>query len=683
MPRVRDDKDNKDDKRASHTKENEKTAEPVAMEEKPAAEPLIVRLRKPLLSSYAFFWLILLLAVLLCSGSLYRRLVVEWSHRTVAVVVDYRDVVLLSRQSGEMPSSIYDQLQERGVRGIVVNELTGKDLAAGMAPVAFGPLASFDPAYRTSLSVPLDRAAILTDNSDSTFAQMQEILDIRFPGSSKQVHGKQTLIVLPIAFDESSESGIVPDFAGLVFAQSVGASVIYRPAPAQGVDGERTAASLSWLLERYDSISSVLPLGQMIAGYPQLAPTVKVLKEKEISVAQVEFVRQIGASALFSAMNPDILPLHSLVREELISRRMSRDQVVERMVRAVHERSIRLVLMRPYDLYSVGKLPFFLEDLEKIHDDLRTRGYTLGWPQHIPRFGSSFLAALGLSLIFAMTFRSYAGRYSGALRERVTSFEAIVFFGFSLLLAILLWKISAVARLLGGVTAALVATEATIWALDRYHKPFDGLIAGLLIIMAGGLSIAAFYGSTSAMLRLTPFSGVKLTLLLPPILVLVNDLKRRVHPESLADIMRRPPLWGELVLVGVLLFGALLLTVRSDNFAFVPGWEIRFRDFLERTLWVRPRTKEFLVGYPCLIIYYSLVRGDVAARYREVFRIGASLAYASAINTFCHFHTLLPLTVVRVVNGWWLGIVVGFVALVAIDYIGGPIWRRGGRELFR
>jgi hypothetical protein len=36
----------------------------------------------------------------------------------------------------------------------------------------------------------------------------------------------------------------------------------------------------------------------------------------------------------------------------------------------------------------------------------------------------------------------------------------------------------------------------------------------------------------------------------------------------------------------------------------------------------------------------------------------------------------------RVVNGWWLGILVGFVALVMLDYIGGPIWRKGGREIF-
>ena len=41
--------------------------------------------------------------------------------------------------------------------------------------------------------------------------------------------------------------------------------------------------------------------------------------------------------------------------------------------------------------------------------------------------------------------------------------------------------------------------------------------------------------------------------MLPPLLVLLHDLRRRVHPESLEDILSRPPLWGELMLCGVLL----------------------------------------------------------------------------------------------------------------------------------
>lgn len=649
----------------------------------PPKEPLSAVYKKYFMSARGFFWAALLLAVILAGGSIYRRLAVEWNHRTVAVVIDYRDISALSHQSGEKPEELYSELHQRGVRAITVQELTGKDLANGYLPIAFSSLASVPYDMRASLNAELDRGTIAVDSSAAFLPQMMEFLRVRMPGTTKHVAGKQTLIVLPQAFDELGESGILPDFTALAFAEKVGALSVYRPSPASGVDGARAAASLDWLKRKYGSIACVLPAGQMVAGYPELKPLVGVLKEHRISVAQAEFVRQIGASSLFHQMAPNIIPLHSLVKEELISRRLSRDQVVERMVRAIHERSIKLILMRPYDLYSVGKRQPFLEDLGRIYESLRTRGYSFNWPTPIPMFAPTLPAALALALIFMACFWSYASRYRGARSEIVKRTDAALFAAAVLLLGVGAWKISLLSKLLGGFTAALVATEATIWALDRYTKPFEGLVAGLMIVLGGGLVVASYYGTTLAMLRLAPFSGVKLTLLLPPLLILANDLKQRVHPESLADIMKRPPFWGELVLVGVLLVGAYVLTVRSDNSAFVPGWEIRFRDMLERLLWVRPRTKEFLVGYPCLIIYYSLVRGDVAPHYREVFRIGASLAYASAVNTFCHFHTLLPLTLVRVVNGWWLGIVVGFVVLVAVDYIGGPIWRKGGRELFR
>ncbi len=133
---------------------------------------------------------------------------------------------------------------------------------------------------------------------------------------------------------------------------------------------------------------------------------------------------------------------------------------------------------------------------------------------------------------------------------------------------------------------------------------------GLFIVTAGGLAIASFYGTTMAALRLTPFSGVKLTLLLPPLLVLVHDLRRKVHPESLPEIIGRPAIWGELFLIGILMLAMLIMALRSDNVSNVPAWEVAFREFMERGLLVRPRTKEFLIGYPALVLYWYTVRKD-------------------------------------------------------------------------
>jgi hypothetical protein len=472
----------------------------------------------------------------------------------------------------------------------------------------------------------------------------------------------------------------MPDFAALAFTEKSRAHAVYRPQSAYGVDGEHTAASVEWLKQNYPSISCVLPAGQIVSGYPDLAPLIRTLKELKLPVAQAEFVRQIGISELYSGVVPSVIPLHSLVRDELISRRYSREQVIERMVRAVHERSIRLLLLRPYELYSVGKLIPFIEDAGAIGKNLESRGYILGWPEPIPMRIPSQGSAVGAALVFFVCAWSYSRRFCG-YGDGISVVEAAVIFLCAAALGFCAWKVSAVSKMLGGLTAAMIATEATLWGLDAYEKPAYGLLAGLLVTIAGGVAIASFYGSTTAMLRLTPFSGVKLTLLLPPVLIVANDLKLRIHPESLFDILRRPPLWGELALAGCALCAAAVLTVRSDNASFVPGWEIHFRDFLERLMWVRPRTKEFLVGYPCMIVYFVAEKRGLIENYREVFRLGASMAFAGAVNSFCHFHTILILSVIRVVNGWLLGIVIGFVAILAIDYVGRPLWGKLTRLL--
>jgi hypothetical protein len=628
-----------------------------------------------------FFIGLLLVAVLLSGFDLYRRVVTEWSHRAVEIAVEYRDVVLLSRQAGEPADVIFDRMKLCGAGGIMVQELTGKDLSSGLLPVYYGSLATFRPMLDFAVSLPLDRAAILVDNSEPVLELIADYLKIRMKSIVTLTIAEGTLIIMPASVDELADSGVIPDFAALAFAESAGAAALYRPYPASGVDGERTAESIKWLKGKYPSISCVVPAGQTVSGYPELAPIARTLRELDLPVGQAEFVRQIGISELYSRVKPLLLPLHSIVREELISRRFSREQIIERMVRAVHERSVRVILFRPYDLYSVGKLAPFLEDMRKIKDALVSRAYKIGRPRPIPAFNASIGASFGLALMFLVTLRSYARRF---LKDEAAAFSAAglaALIAGAAILGFCVWRISAAAKLLGGVATAMLATEAALCALECYEKPFIGLLAGLSIVLGGGLVIAAFYGTSDAMLRLVPFSGVKLTLLLPPVLILAHDLKKRIHPESMTDIINRPPLWGELMLAGLLISAAVILTIRSDNASYVPGWEIRFRDLLERLLWIRPRTKEFLVGYPCLLICYMAERRGWIPNYREVLRIGASVAFASAVNSFCHFHTILPLTAVRVISGWCLGIAVGFAALALIEYVGVPLCG-AAREMF-
>lgn len=632
------------------------------------------------LSRRKLFFAALLAAAGLAFWGLLPRLKAEQNNRTVTFVVENRDIVSLAYQSGKSPLEVWKILEAHGVKGNAVMEFTGEDLVnLQPLPLKFGAAG----ALGVGGGISQDRAVLVVEPSSPHAQLIYDYLSVKLPLVGRKVMANgETVLVLPGSVETFRQSALVPDFQGLDACRGNNITVIFRPGPCFVADGNRVADSLRWLAEKYPQIKSVLPSGAIMAGYPDLTPLAGAMKDLGISFAQAEFVNQVGVSNMARLTASDTITLHSLTREEIISRKMQRRQIRERFVRAVHERSIRILIMRPYDLQTGRRLEVFVEDLDAVRGDIGERGYSFGWPGTFPSWPAPLAGVFAAAISFLFCAWFYAARLLGFEDDKASPLEFGCLVLLSLACAGLLWKVPSAARLAGGLGAAAVAAEAALAALERHRKPAAGLILGLFVILAGGLSVASFYGTPQAALRLTPFSGVKFTLLLPPLLILFHDFRRKVHPESIGDIISRPAVWGELLLFGVTLLAMLIMTLRSDNFSSVPAWETAFRDFMERALLVRPRTKEFMVGYPALLLYYYVVRKGMAERYREVLRIAASLAFSTAINTFCHFHTVLILSAARVLNGWWVGILVGLALVGAVHYAGIPLWKKGLREAF-
>lgn len=632
-------------------------------------------------SRRTFLVICLGVALLMALPGLWHRFYVETHHRTVSLVMEYRSILSLSREAGVPVESLTKRLKPLGVTAITVDELTGEDLVSGGLPLRLLPASDLSLPPSLQKRLPPDAAVLVASVTEPVTREVLPYLRSKMPGLSSINIGRSLLLVLPISFEQVEKAGLIPDFDALHLAQREKLRVVFRPAPCPGVDGMSVANALKELKSVYPGISCIAPAGVVLAGYPDYEPIVATMQEEHLPVAQIEFVKQIGIQPFLKAALPQILPLHSIVPDEVVSRNLTRDQILDRMVRAVHERSVRLILVRPYDLYSGERLPAFMSDLEWLHASLQARGYRFGWPQSLPLWGVSLPSALsfGFALVFFMV--ALVWQWKGLLSRPLSTREMGIWIGLAFIVGISAWKIHLVGRLGGGFLGAFAATSAVLFALERWQTPFKGLLGGLGLMLTGGLCIASFYGHTSYMLRVETFSGVKLILLLPLLFVLFYDLKKRIHPESFLEILKRPPLWGELLLAGLLLAGLLLLVVRSDNVSFVPEWEIRFRDLLERLLLVRPRTKEFLIGYPSLILWYLTARHKWALRYREVFRLGAVLAFTSAVDSFCHLHTFLFLSIIRVLNGCWTGLLVGMLLVIAIGIVR-PFWRQWVRVFF-
>ena len=128
----------------------------------------------------------------------------------------------------------------------------------------------------------------------------------------------------------------------------------------------------------------------------------------------------------------------------------------------------------------------------------------------------------------------------------------------------------------------------------------------------------------------------------------------------------RQPITMIIGAVLLIALAALAFAVsRSGNQPAVAptGGELRLRGLLESLLFVRPRTKEFLLSHPALMLLIALsLRGRRA--WLPLVAVLAGIGQISLLNTFCHFHSPLHIGFLRTANGIWLGAIVGVVVVV-------------------
>ena len=595
-------------------------------------------------------------AILACAVfALMPRIKLERANNNVAVLVDYREILTLAKNSGLDVDEALKILISNGVTGLMVSELTADNIEHGAGQAE---LKTVRDAERGT------EGTIISILPESPYrGLLNKWLRLRFAVEDENSQGP---VMLPMTQNTLKSSGIIPDIDGLETAKRLGLKIFYRPAPSPGHLSERASIMLEEVNKLYP-ISVFTPSGEYVSGYPDVSKIANKAHELNIPVAAVEFSRQVGEPQFNAIVSPLLIPLHSVTNEEMTARKISRSALRDRLVRAAVERSVRLLLLRTAPPNTSDFLfKDFANEVKLLSGELKFHGFNLAWPEPVfahENPGKNIFAAWALSAVFAFSLAKYLTRMGMKADKKFSAF----FMVFNLILAALIFKINFIARIAGAFTAPLIAVEASLMAMDSNKN--RKIIPSFIFIIIAGLALASFFSVTAYMLRLNTFSGVKFTLILPPVLVLLHDLKKRIHPESLIEFLSRPPLWGEIALFGVLLAGIGLIIFRSGNVAFIPGFEAKIRVMLEKLLIARPRTREVFVGYPSLLLLNFLVAKKYFARYREIFRIGVALGFSSVINSFCHFHTPLFLILLREFNGLWTGLIVGLIVVALVRFV--------------
>lgn len=207
------------------------------------------------------------------------------------------------------------------------------------------------------------------------------------------------------------------------------------------------------------------------------------------------------------------------------------------------------------------------------------------------------------------------------------------------------------------------------------------LLASVLLALLGGLISAAPISSIEYMLEMNIFRGVKAAQLLPMIYFVLAYLaffgygenKKTVGRLELGDIreLLNMTIKAWMVLLGLVLLalGAyyIIRTGHSSTLK-VSGLEMIFRNELEDILLARPRSKEFLIAFPAIIVMvYGAVR-----RFKVmtiIAGLGGVIGMTSVVNTFQHIRTPIYLGIFRTAYGFVFGLLIGLVLISLIDYL--------------
>lgn len=205
------------------------------------------------------------------------------------------------------------------------------------------------------------------------------------------------------------------------------------------------------------------------------------------------------------------------------------------------------------------------------------------------------------------------------------------------------------------------------------------LLGAVGISLAGAMMTAAPLSTTGFMLEMGIFRGVKAAQLLPLAffcLLFVSyyglfekDRKEnRLNPRDIVTALKWDiPVWALLLLAVVGLAGYYYLarTGHETNVS-VSDVELIFRNDLEYLLLARPRTKEFLVAFPAIMLaVYCAVRR--LPFWTALFGLAGTIGLTSVCNTFMHIRTPLYLGFVRTGYSLLFGIVLGVVFILCFE----------------
>lgn len=641
--------------------------------------------------------IVLLVALLASLAVGFFRLRTEAQAKRVELAMDFTDFSALARAYDYNPAAFLIALRRAGLTSLALTEELGANVGDDGKAYAFTGAALLNQARVAPLSDPLlarlvaehriDASAVYLSISDpSDYHRYVTQLRLHFPSSVRVLRATRPWIVeVRTQIDYFNTTALGIPTGQIELARRLGLLVIPRLQNDERFGPAQIDAAMNDVL-RYDrKVSTVVFFGlrNEVLGYPDHLPdTAELFRSHRFNFGSIETYDpsqvQKGNDTLAKLIPGRTVRVQAIAKTELDKLKL--EAVVARYVLGVRERNVRVVYLRPWD-HQDGDLSIEKTNVEmvgQIAGELRANGFRLGRATPVPLYrgndrGLIGIAALAVPSIFVLLLGFFGWYRPG---------WAIAAYGLTILLYLAglasghdMFARSAIA-LVGALLFATAAFLVLIPAFSEEPAPATGAqllrcigwtLAATGIALLGALVVVGVMSSPLAMEEIERFRGVRAILVLPALIALLLYLFDRRYGSGIQrarDVFLSPILTYQL-LVGIAIVAAgVLLVMRSGNESDISpsNAELALRHFLTHVLSVRPRFKEFLVGFPCMMIVSALL----AAHRRAIgwlLALGIGVGIGDVIDTFSHLHTPLEVSLLRIFNGLVIGVIIGAIVV--------------------
>jgi Family of unknown function (DUF5693) len=611
----------------------------------------------------------------------------------VEIVMDDADFASLARSYAYDQRAFLIALRRAGLTSLAVQEELGGQIAAssnaavysGTALLAQSKLFGFrDPVFaRLAAHGVRGDEVYLVAYDPATAQRYARQLALKFaPQSVRVLHaGIPQVFAIRTQADYFASVGLGLPAERVALARELGLHLVPRLQNDERFRGPQIDALVRDAALRHDAHTVIFfGLRNAVLGYPDnLDAAANALRNAKLDFGTIETYdvkqNQAGSETLARDLPDRTVRVQAIAKAE--QDKLRPEEIVQRYDLGVRERNVRVVYLRPF-AHQWGDRSIQATNVELVREiaqSARAAGLRVGTASPFDRFVTRpweiVLASLAVPAIVLLLLAEFGFGNLRWLIAFVVVDVVLVLAGFAVHHDMAVRKLLA---LIAGIAFPVAGFAAIAPAFRAPRAPSTGaavldgirvVIIATLVTLCGALVVVGLLSTPLTMLEIDRFSGVRLVLVVPALLSLVLYLftRRWGSAHSPASLGEAPVNVLQIAAAAVLLGAGYLVLARSGNQSDIApsAFELALRAHLTTLLQVRPRFKEFVLGFPALMLVPALVPSD-RARWGWLFALAIGVGLGDVVDTFSHLHTALGVSLLRLVNGAVIGIVVGAIA---------------------